>query len=127
LAVARIIKIRNIQLDGNRPGAGFHQDGGANIEIGGGSTGQVVSHVATRNPRGWSYLHVVGSGKDGSPCKKASITNNDIGPCGEAGYNVHGQGLRADGISLDCTDSLVQDNTVSGNKNEAHEDRVNRV
>lgn len=106
------IKIKNIQLDGNRGGAGFKQDGGANIEIGGQSTGQVVSNVASRNPRGWSCLHVIGSGNDGSPCKQASIINNDIGPCGQSGQNDQGQGLWADGISLDCTDSLVQGNTV---------------
>lgn len=67
------IKIKNIQLDGNRAGAGFYQEGGANIEIGGQSTGQVVSNVASRNPRGWSSLHVIGSGKDGSACKQATI------------------------------------------------------
>ncbi|KAJ4165223.1 hypothetical protein LMH87_006864 [Akanthomyces muscarius] len=108
------IKIKNVQLDGNRAGAGFHQEGGANIEIGGQSTGQVVSNVASRNPRGWSCLHVIGSGNDGSPCKQATIVNNDIGPCGQSGYNDQGQGLWADGISLDCTDSLVQGNTING-------------
>lgn len=107
------IKIKNIQLDGNRPNAGFQKGGGANIEIGGLSTGQVVSNVNSRNPRGWSCMHIIGSGQDQNPCKQATITNNDIGPCGQSGTDSEGNGLWADGISLDCTDTLVQDNMVS--------------
>ena len=110
------IRIRNIQIDGNRPNAGPQQGGGANLEIGGGATGQVVSHVASRNPRGWSCLHVIGSGNTASPCANATIINNDIGPCGQSGKDANGNGLWADGISLDCTDSLVQDNTVSSGR-----------
>lgn len=106
------IKIKNIQLDGNRANTGFQQEGGASIEIGGQSVGQVVSNVASRNPRGWSCLHVIGSGNDAIPCKQASIIDNDIGPCGQSGRNDQGQGLWADGISFDCTDSLVEGNTV---------------
>lgn len=107
------IKIKNIQIDGNRPGAGYLKTGGANIEIGGTATGQTVQYVNSRNPRGWSCLHIIGSGNDGNPCKNAQILNNDIGPCGEEGHNANGDGLWADGVSLDCTNSLVQDNTVS--------------
>ena len=107
------IRIQNIQIDGNRPNAGLQQGGGANIEIGGGATGQVVSHVASRNPRGWSCLHIIGSGNTASPCANATIINNDIGPCGQSGTDANGNGLWADGISLDCTNSLVQGNTVS--------------
>lgn len=106
------IKIKNIQLDGNRPNAGYQKGGGANIEIGGLSSGQVVSNVNSRNPRGWSCMHIIGSGQDQNPCKKATITNNDIGPCGQSGTDADGNGLWADGVSLDCTDSLVQDNKV---------------
>lgn len=106
------IKIKNIQLDGDRANTGFQQEGGASIEIGGQSVGQVVSNVASRNPRGWSCLHVIGSGNDAIPCKQASIIDNDIGPCGQSGRNDQGQGLWADGISFDCTDSLVEGNTV---------------
>lgn len=107
------IRIKNVQIDGNRPNAGPQLNGGANIEIGGLATGQVVSNVASRNPRGWSCLHIIGSGNTNSPCANATIINNDIGPCGQSGTDSAGNGLWADGISLDCTDSLVQDNTVS--------------
>jgi hypothetical protein len=106
------IKIRNIQVDGNRPNAGTQVGGGANIEIGGLSSGQVVDYVASKNPRGWSCLHVIGSGNTASPCSNATVTNNDIGPCGQEGTDAAGNGLWADGISLDCTNSLVQYNTV---------------
>jgi hypothetical protein len=107
------IRILNIQIDGNRLITGHQVDGGANIEIGGDVTGQVVSHVASRNPRVWSCLHAIGSGIATSPCRNVTITNNDIGPCGQEGTDASGNGLWADGISLDCTESLVQGNTVS--------------
>lgn len=106
------IKIKNIQVDGNRPNAGYLHTGGANIEIGGGVTGQVVSNVASKNPRGWSCLHVIGSGVATAPCKNVTLVNNDIGPCGQSGTDSDGNGLWADGISLDCTNSLVQNNQV---------------
>lgn len=106
------IRIKNIQLDGNRPIVGYQPGGGATIEIGGGVTGHIVSHVASRNPRAWSCLHVIGSGDANAPCTNATITNNDIGPCGQSGTDATGNGLWADGISLDCTQSLVQDNVV---------------
>ncbi|KAL6859464.1 hypothetical protein J3F83DRAFT_749011 [Trichoderma novae-zelandiae] len=108
------IRIKNIQLDGNRPGAGLFPGGAANIEIGGFTTGQTVSNVASRNPRGWSCLHAIGSGDDNNPCKNVTIINNDIGPCGQSGTDPSGNAQWADGVSLDCTNSLVQGNTING-------------
>ncbi|UKZ78827.1 hypothetical protein TrVFT333_006572 [Trichoderma virens FT-333] len=105
------IRIKNIQLDGNRGGAGLFPGGAANIEIGGFTTGQVVSNVASKNPRGWSCLHAIGSGDNNNPCKNVTIINNDIGPCGQSGTDANGNGQWADGVSLDCTASLVQGNT----------------
>jgi hypothetical protein len=107
------IRILNIQLDGDRPNNGLQVNSGANIEIGGLSTGQTVSYISSRHPRGWSCLHIIGSGNTAQPCQNAKITNNDIGPCGQEGTDSAGHGLWADGISLDCTNSLVSNNTVS--------------
>ena len=87
--------------------------GGANIEIGGTSNGQVVKYVNSRNPRGWSCLHVTEGGITSNYCTNATVSNNDIGPCGQSGTNSAGQGLWADGISFACTDSLVEGNDVS--------------
>ena len=70
--------------------------GGANIEIGGGSNGQVVQYVASKNPRGWSCMHVIESGDNKNPCKNATISNNDIGPCGQSGTDANGAGQWAD-------------------------------
>ncbi|KAL7957264.1 hypothetical protein V8C34DRAFT_286448 [Trichoderma compactum] len=108
------IRIKNLQLEGNRGGAGLLPTGAANIEIGGFTTGQTVSNVASRNPRGWSCLHAIGSGDDNNPCKNVTIINNDIGPCGQSGTDANGNGQWADGVSLDCTASLVQGNTING-------------
>ncbi|KAH8800374.1 hypothetical protein F5884DRAFT_891314 [Xylogone sp. PMI_703] len=112
------IRLMNIQLDGDRATNGQIVDGGssANIEMGGVSTGVVVSHVASKNPRGWSCMHI-GEGEAASgtkACTNATITNNDIGPCGLAGRDSAGHGRWADGISFGCSNSLIQGNSVTG-------------
>ncbi|KAH8705718.1 pectin lyase fold/virulence factor [Talaromyces proteolyticus] len=107
------IRILNIQVDGNRANAGYIHNGSANIEIGGTSNGQVVKYVASKNPRAWSCLHVTEGGLSSDYCTNATVSNNDIGPCGQSGTS-NGDGLWADGISFACTNSLVESNTVTG-------------
>jgi len=59
-------------------------------------------------------MHIIGSGNTDSPCTNATVTYNDVGPCGVAGVDSDDNGLWADGISLDCTNSLVSSNTITG-------------
>lgn len=99
-------RIMNVVVDGNRPNAGYY-DGDALIAMGGGTNGQVVSHIVSKNTRSWSCLHHIGSGETDNPCRNATITYNNIGPCG-----VETDGQWADGISMDCTDTLVAYNNV---------------
>ena len=106
------IALKNVVIDGNRGANGKVQGGGANIEIGGSSTGQVVSGVASKNPRAWGCMHIAEAGPSSPPCTDATIENNDIGPCGTGDYDSAGNGNWADGISLGCTNSLVSSNTV---------------
>ncbi|PNP47353.1 hypothetical protein TGAMA5MH_01169 [Trichoderma gamsii] len=112
------IKLRNIQIDGDRSGNGqiTAQASSANIELGGIQSGLLVDHVASMNPRGWSCMHIGegGAASGASACSNATITNNDIGPCGLEGHDAAGHGRWADGISFACTNSLVQSNTVTG-------------
>jgi hypothetical protein len=96
------IALRNIQVNGNRPLLGL-ADGGL-IEIGGPTTGQIVDHVHSFEPRGWSALHIAEGQLN---CAGARITNNDIGPSGQP------DGHWADGISMACTKSLVANNTIT--------------
>ncbi|KAG8747422.1 hypothetical protein FRC10_001093 [Ceratobasidium sp. 414] len=98
------IKIRNIQIDGNRRGAP-PITGGGNIEIGGSSGAQLVEYVRSFDPRGWSCLHIAEGVLN---CSNATVRYNDIGPCGS---DVFGQW--ADGISLSCKNSLVYDNWIA--------------
>lgn len=98
------LKIRNIQVNGNRPALGLY-GGSANIEIGGPTRDQFVDHVHSYEPRGWSCLHITENGPDG--CRNATITNNDIGPSGNSA------GHWADGISMACTSSLVANNVIT--------------
>jgi hypothetical protein len=98
------LKIRNIQVNGNRPILGLFT-GSANIEIGGPNSNQLVDHVNSYEPRGWSCLHITEGGTSG--CKNATITNNDIGPSG------NDTGHWADGISMACTNSLVANNVIT--------------
>jgi hypothetical protein len=98
------LKIRNIQVNGNRPVLG-KLSGSANIEIGGHTSNQLVDHVHSYEPRGWSSLHIIQSGTNG--CKNATIINNDIGPSG------HSDGTWADSISMACTTSLIANNVIT--------------
>jgi len=98
------IKIRNIQVNGNRPALGVVSGGAALIEIGGTSNGQIVDHIHALEPRGWSCLHIFEGNLD---CRNATITNNQIGPSGNS------NGTWADGISMACTNSLVANNVIT--------------
>ena len=70
------VELRNIQVNGSRPVLGV-MSGSANIEIGGPNSNQLVAHVHSYQPRGWSCLHITEIGANG--CRNATITNNDIG------------------------------------------------
>lgn len=98
------LKLRNIQVNGNRPALGLFP-GSGNIEIGGPTTDQLVDHVHSYEPRGWSCLHITEGGSN--VCRNATITNNDIGPSGNS------SGHWADGISMACTRSLVANNIIT--------------
>lgn len=98
------LKLRNIQVNGNRPVLGLFP-GSGNIEIGGPNTDQLVDHVHSYEPRGWSCLHITENGLNG--CRNATITNNDIGPSGNS------SGHWADGISMACTQSLIANNVIT--------------
>lgn len=107
------VKVLNIQVDGNRPNAGY-LGGDALLEMGGGTEGQTVSHSVIKNTRSWSCLHLIGSGQDNNPCRSATVTFNEVGPCGHEGTDpATGNGLWADGLSIECMDTVVSDNTVS--------------
>ena len=91
------------QIDGNR-GGGPPTKGGANIEMGGSNSGQIIEFVRSVDPRDWSCLHI----DEGSlTCRNVTIQNNDIGPCGSENFQEW-----ADGISLACRDSVVRNNMI---------------
>lgn len=63
------------QVNGTRMGAG-PTSGGANLELGGGNSGQLVEYVKSFDPRSWSCMHFF----EGSlNCRNATIRYNDIG------------------------------------------------
>jgi parallel beta-helix repeat protein len=99
------VKLRNVVVDGNRPGLGHLAGGDELILIGGDASGQVVDHVKIYEPRGWSCLHLIEGGN--YDCTGAVITNNEIGPAGQS------DGTWADGISLACRNSTVSSNTIT--------------
>lgn len=96
------VKLRNVEIDGNRDEFGFGF--GGLIEFGGASSGQIVEHVRAYEPRGWSIL-VLNEGHD-QLCTDAIARNNHFGPGGHAEYGI------ADGISLACRDSIVENNLI---------------
>lgn len=96
------VKLRNVIIDGNRPGLGIGE--GGLIEWGGNGSKQLVEQVKAYEPRGWSVL-VLGHGDD-LRCDGSIARNNELGPAGRAEYII------ADGISLACRNSTVTDNTI---------------
>jgi len=97
-------KLRNIQVNGTRNGHGSIL-GGANIEMGGPTKGQVVEFVKSYDPRSWSCLH---ASEGVLNCSDITIQNNDIGPCGVDQYDQW-----ADGISVACPQSVVRNNMIN--------------
>ncbi|KAF8514858.1 hypothetical protein BU17DRAFT_68219 [Hysterangium stoloniferum] len=98
------IKLRHVQIYGSRNGARSVR-GGANIEMGGSNTGQLIEFVRSFDPRSWSCLHVSEGALD---CSGAIVQNNDIGPCGS-----DASGQWADGISIACAGTTVRNNLIN--------------
>jgi len=98
------VKLRNIQVNGNRAGAA-PTPGGANIEMGGANSNQLIEYVHSYDTRSWSCLHVA----EGSLlCKNVVVQNNDIGPCGSDKFQQW-----ADGISVSCRSAVVRNNVIT--------------
>ncbi|GBE79804.1 hypothetical protein BKA93DRAFT_821502 [Sparassis latifolia] len=98
------IVLRNVQINGTRLG-GPELSGGANIEMGGGNSNQLIEYVHSFDPRGWSCLHIA---EGPFSCNNVTVQNNDIGPCGNDAFQQW-----ADGISVSCMNSLVRNNMVN--------------
>ncbi|KAF3396760.1 hypothetical protein DPV78_008258 [Talaromyces pinophilus] len=107
------LRVKNIQFDGLRPSLGLVENGGATIELGQSSNGIEISNIVSKNARAWSCLHLIQGGTD-TPCTNVTISNNQIGPCGNEGHNSAGVAQWADGISFACRDSLIENNYVEG-------------
>ncbi|KAI9513289.1 hypothetical protein F5148DRAFT_289137 [Russula earlei] len=95
--------LRNIQINGTRAGAP-PTGGGANIEMGGPNSNQLIEYVHSYDPRSWSCLHVA---EGGLLCNNIVVQNNDIGPCGSDVFQQW-----ADGISISCRSTIVRNNMV---------------
>ncbi len=98
------VSIKNVIIDGNRPALGIAD--GALINFGRGiedryALGHVVEWVRAYEPRGWTIIYL------GGPCDGAVARNNDVGPAGRAEYVI------ADGISVDCRNAVVENNTIT--------------
>lgn len=106
------ITIENIQVNGNKPALGRIASGSsALIEIGGNATGQTVQNVYAYETRGWSTIHITeGTVTNSVPaCQNAKILNNTFANAGTGSP----AGTWADGISLACGNSQVEDNAVN--------------
>ncbi|KAI0751072.1 hypothetical protein C8Q80DRAFT_1155380 [Daedaleopsis nitida] len=98
------VKLRHVQINGTRGGAS-PTAGGANIEMGGSNSGQLVEFVRSYDPRSWSCLHI---SEGALSCTNVTVQNNDIGPCGSDTFQEW-----ADGISVSCQNSLIRNNMVN--------------
>lgn len=96
--------LRHPQINGTRAGAPSTQ-GGANIEMGGPNSNQLIEYVHSYDPRSWSCLHVA---EGNLLCNDVVVQNNDIGPCGSDTFQQW-----ADGISVSCRSAIVRNNMVN--------------
>lgn len=92
-----------VQINGTRAGAP-PTGGGANIEMGGSNSDQLIEFVHSYDPRSWSCLHVA---EGALSCNNVTVQNNDIGPCGSDAFQQW-----ADGISVSCRSAVVRNNLV---------------
>ncbi|EME58696.1 right-handed parallel beta-helix repeat-containing protein [Amycolatopsis decaplanina] len=101
------VAVRNIQVDGNRSALG-HANGGALLEMGA-ARDQAVEDTYVHDTRSWSSIHFIEGAvvNDTPECQNGRIAGNTVGPSGDDTFRMW-----ADGISLACGHSLVEDNTV---------------
>lgn len=101
------IDIHHIRIDGGRDSFAYFF-GPALILVGGNASGQKVRFVKAWATRTWTTIHVFEGACSGGSCgcTGAQILNNEIGP---AGYSDEAW---ADGITLGCHASTVQQNTI---------------
>lgn len=98
------VRLRNVQINGTRLGAS-PTNGGANIEMGGGNSDQLIEYVHSFDPRSWSCLHIA---EGPFTCNNVTVRHNDIGPCGTDTFQQW-----ADGISVSCQNSYIWNNTIN--------------
>jgi hypothetical protein len=101
------IVVRNIQVDGNRRTLGY-LSGSALLQMGNAGSNQTVQNIFAFDTRSWSIIHFFeGAVINSIPqCQNATIRNNTLGPAGTP------DGRWADGISLACGNSLVENNVI---------------
>lgn len=98
--------LNSIWVDGQRQLGAPFVPGAINIEIYGGSDIRVESSFIA-NTLGWSSLHTYGA-LDGRPCAGNTITGNLI----TVYPSMHANQEWADGLSIGCENSLVENNQI---------------
>jgi hypothetical protein len=98
-------KLKSVWVDGNRKFLGFSFND-VNIQIWGG-TGTEVSNCRFGNPSGGTNLKALGSG-EGYPCGGTTIRGNLI----DAYTSSHYNSAWADGLTIVCENTLVENNEI---------------
>jgi len=96
------VTLGHVIVDGGRRRLGFIE-GPALLNFGYSSEDQVIEWVEARDPRGWTAIYASEGGDP--PCRRVQIRNNVVRLSGS-------HYARADGISLACPNSVVENNTV---------------
>lgn len=114
--------LRHVRVDGGSQTYGFCNPNtgstcGAMIAFGGPSRNQRVEYVEAKYPRGWSAIQVkdVWTPESGYPerCESATVQYNTVGPSGSWPANQTNPTKLADGLSIGCSYSTVQYNTIT--------------
>jgi hypothetical protein len=95
------ITIASVRFDGNRrilgPRAAMQL-----LVVGPGKNYQLLGNSFTDTP-GWTHLHII------EDCSSAMVTGNTV----ESAPRTHASMGNADGFSIACSDTLINDNTIN--------------
>ncbi len=98
-------RLLNVWVDGARNYVGY-RPGGLNVQLFGGN-GTTVADSVISNTAGWSSLQAFGSA-EGQPCASNTLARNLV----TVYSSDHFDQTWADGLSVACENTLVQDNEI---------------
>lgn len=103
-------KLLNVWVDGQRGEPTHYNHNAINVLLLGG-TGTTVSGCRISNTAGWSSLQAFGTFENW-PCASSTVSGNLVTVYSSEHYPIGGQGYWADGLSIACENTTVENNQI---------------